>query len=548
MQRHLAVVVTGLCFLIAGAHPVELQAQRAPVPPEERAFYNQAVAVQDPAQRVQAIEGFLKQYPKSSLRVYLYQRMVSALFSLDDYSGIMRSVDGYLAIDRAEIHSMWTATQSQWSQAQTDNNLYTMRFNYAVAFVNGRVKKGFTPDEALARRASGYFRQALELQNSAFAARAAKPGASSADLRVVRERETGTLKRALDEAALFTVQDLYTGRGLHPEDVRQGGLGSCYFHAAVSALAGVRPDFIRGIIRQKGDGTYTVKFADGKTETAYFTDIQMARISGYDRSEGLWVAVLFRAYAQKVLRQTLIKSLASEAILNQYVKEYLGEAAVKFLGESAVIPVARKQVVDLIETNDWLILAYDRAIRGVVDQHGEIEQDKLRANLVANLKDVPAPDALKEVVVSFLKNRELMDSLTAMVKENGELFGAYRAVGHGGLSMRVFKALAGSGKFTRYEVTEGGRVAQLLADAVQKRLPLVTSTRRDAQGNPVAPPNSKAWFVASHAYTVLGYDAASQTVKIRNPWGSNPLPNGIFTLPLSVFLQGFYTLEYASMN
>ena len=291
-----------------------------------------------------------------------------------------------------------------------------------------------------------------------------------------------------------------------------------------------------------------MKFADGKVETAYFTDIQLARTSGYDRSEGLWVAVLFRAYAQKVLRQTLIKSLAGEAILNQYAKDYLGETVVKFLGEKEVISVARKQVVELIETNDWLILAYDRAIRSVVEQHGEIEQEKLRANLAANLKSVPVPDALKEVVVNFLKNRELMDSLTAMVKENGEIFGAYRAVGHGGLSMRVFKALVGSGEFTRYEVAEGGRVAQLLADAVQKRLPLVTSTRRDAQGNPAAPPNSKDWYVASHAYTVLGYDAASQTVKIRNPWGTKPSPNGVFTLPLAVFLQGFYTLSYASFN
>ena len=249
MHRRLAVVVTGFCLLVAGALPVELQAQRAPVPPEKRALYNQVLAVQDPAQRVQAIEDFLHKYPQSKLRVYLYQRKVSALFTLKDYNRVMQTIDDYLAIGRSKIHSMWTATRSQWSQAQTDDSLYRMRFNYSVAFVNARAEKRFTPDEVQARRAAEHARQALELQNSAFAARAAKPGASSENLRAVRERETGTLKRALNEAVLFTVRDLYTGRGLHPEGVRQGGLGSCYFHAAVSALAGARPDFIRGIIQ-----------------------------------------------------------------------------------------------------------------------------------------------------------------------------------------------------------------------------------------------------------------------------------------------------------
>jgi hypothetical protein len=53
------------------------------------------------------------------------------------------------------------------------------------------------------------------------------------------------------------------------------------------------------------------------------------------------------------------------------------------------------------------------------------------------------------------------------------------------------------------------------------------------------------WWVNSHAYTVLDYDEASQTVSMRNPWGSHPNPDGYFTLSLATFLQGF---EFASYS
>lgn len=43
-------------------------------------------------------------------------------------------------------------------------------------------------------------------------------------------------------------------------DVRQGLIGDCYFVAVLAAIARVRPDLIRDMVRDNGDGTYTVTF------------------------------------------------------------------------------------------------------------------------------------------------------------------------------------------------------------------------------------------------------------------------------------------------
>lgn len=59
----------------------------------------------------------------------------------------------------------------------------------------------------------------------------------------------------------------YTGPlfidGPAPSDVKQGAIGNCFFPAALAAVAHVRPDAIEDMIKDNGDGTYTVRFYSG---------------------------------------------------------------------------------------------------------------------------------------------------------------------------------------------------------------------------------------------------------------------------------------------
>lgn len=45
-----------------------------------------------------------------------------------------------------------------------------------------------------------------------------------------------------------------------PTDVKQGAIGDCYFPAALAAIAHSKPDAIKDMIKDNGDGTYTVRF------------------------------------------------------------------------------------------------------------------------------------------------------------------------------------------------------------------------------------------------------------------------------------------------
>src|SRR5579864_4554329 len=102
-----------------------------------------------------------------------------------------------------------------------------------------------------------------------------------------------------------SAKDVY-GAGVRPDAVRQGNLGSCYFHSVVAAIAATEPSALEHAIQFDDAGTIKVRFADGGGENVYLDDVQFARKSGYDQSDGLWVAILFRAFAQRTLRQSLI--------------------------------------------------------------------------------------------------------------------------------------------------------------------------------------------------------------------------------------------------
>jgi hypothetical protein len=313
---------------------------------------------------------------------------------------------------------------------------------------------------------------------------------------------------------------LYGPDGIRPEAVRQGSLGSCYFHSVVAALAQTNSQDISRMIHANSDGTYSVEFADGKKETAYPEDIQYSRESGYDLSDGLWVAVLFRAYAQRVLRQELVEAV----------------------DKSELFPLIKHYAEDFIQSNDAIVLAYDRAIRAAVDQEGNIDRTKLEAEVKRELRPINVSDDIKDSMVKLIESGGFFDSIAGMIRDNGEIFGAYRAVGHGGIAGRVMEALAGSAVEVPNQSAE--EAADALTSATSAHRPIVACTAGSQFYQQIAahqplPASARPWYVNAHCYTVLGYDAAGQTVTLRNPWGQPPQPDGIFRIPLGSFVPAF---------
>ena len=99
----------------------------------------------------------------------------------------------------------------------------------------------------------------------------------------------------------------------HSSDIHQGNIGDCYFLAPLGAIANQNPDFIRDMVKDNEDGTYTVRFyeeqKDGAFKPIYVTvdnSLLVDSISenpvyaktNNDNSNGMWVSIVEKAYAE----------------------------------------------------------------------------------------------------------------------------------------------------------------------------------------------------------------------------------------------------------
>jgi hypothetical protein len=231
------------------------------------------------------------------------------------------------------------------------------------------------------------------------------------------------------------------------------------------------------------------------------------------------VAILFRGYALRTLRQAI-------------------REAIERSDRSAL---AKRESINLIADSNLGLEAYDRVIRAVVNPQGDISAASVGMELHKELRALRLPESVVTRLEQLLSSRGVFDSVSSMVHQNGELFGAYRAAGNGGLPQGVFIAFAGIGR-----TLNGLNSTQLMEELsrVQRgRFGAVAGTEHEtlqqiaAQGKFV-PNGATQWYVPSHAYTILNYQGT--TVTLRNPWGDHPdSANGVFSLTLNDFQKFF---------
>ena len=320
-------------------------------------------------------------------------------------------------------------------------------------------------------------------------------------------------------AAFAQATALYGPSGVSPMAVRQGSLGSCYFHASIAAVAKAAPAAIQNAIGGDAQHGYRVHFLAGPEELVYSEDIAYARSHNYDHSEGEWVAVLLRGYAQRALRHGMIESVQRSTLIPAFAK-----------------PVA----LSGLQQSGPLLLAYDRAVRSVVSQDGSMDKASFETQLAKELGALGVPAAQAQVLGGLLEQGGLYEAITRTVRQNGEVFGAYRSLGQGGIPSSVLEALLGPAHTG--QVTDGileGELRSLHSGGTA----MVAGTKSSIPSYQLNAPN---WYVPGHAYTVLDYDQADGTVLLRNPWGGRPGPDGVFQLPLALFEQVYETYSYAT--
>jgi hypothetical protein len=305
-------------------------------------------------------------------------------------------------------------------------------------------------------------------------------------------------------------QGLYENKGISPWSVKQGNLGSCYFHATIASIAHRSPKYVEKLITVKDeDKVWSVKFADGKAENVYLEDVVYTRSKDYDKSDGLWVSILFRAYSQKILRKTLYSSL-----LKYSSNEYYTTAINQFLINS-----------------DAAINSFDRVVRNSIVQNKTFDRAKYNMYIETSLSAYNMPTDVKLIVLNFANHPTAIKSIEGMVQQYTGVFGASRLAGNGGMSSNVFDVFVGNSSFSS---TSDRETALFLLNSIKS----FSNTGTASTGNvPVEDLEVKKWYVERHAYTILDFDG--ENVTLRNPWGIHPDPDGSFTIDLDLFLKYF---------
>jgi hypothetical protein len=307
---------------------------------------------------------------------------------------------------------------------------------------------------------------------------------------------------------------LYGPHGIDPLAVRQGVLGSCYFHSSIAALAKTKPEILRRAVKGNIQNGFQIKFISGPAEEVYAEDVDYGIKHTYDRSEGPWVAVLMRGYAQHQLRRGIAEGIEDAPLIFMPIK-----------------PIA----LEALDQSGPLLLAYDRAIREVVTQDGDLSSGGLQAALAHQFSMLGIPKAEAEMFTSLMGSSGFFNIIANVVRQNGEVFGVYSSLGQGGIPAYVLGAFQGNGSAGDSDKSE---LIPLLAKVHAGTLAMVAGTK--GSGPPpsaemLAASSAPGWYYPGHAYTVMDYDAAERVVTMRNPWGTKPDPNGVFRIPLSVF-------------
>jgi hypothetical protein len=102
----------------------------------------------------------------------------------------------------------------------------------------------------------------------------------------------------------FSDRQLFTTGNPTRNDVNQGGVGDCYFQAAIAAIANVSPSFLKRHVVDLGDGTYAVRFKNIFNGDEYVrVDAELPTVNGglvygqFGDNGTMWAAIMEKAWA-----------------------------------------------------------------------------------------------------------------------------------------------------------------------------------------------------------------------------------------------------------
>jgi len=120
----------------------------------------------EPAERLTAIDAFLKNYPNSILRALIYPAQAQLAFSVKQYEKAMGAVDAYLAMDRDQVNNI--LNQSGYNELQIEGTYYSSILTHSSSYLQ-LMGTNAARAQALTENAARTARRGLELHDRIYA-------------------------------------------------------------------------------------------------------------------------------------------------------------------------------------------------------------------------------------------------------------------------------------------------------------------------------------------------------------------------------------------
>jgi hypothetical protein len=163
--RKLVTGLLGLALVLGCTTSIGAQVQKPAYSLEEFNAWQATTHPTDPAERAAEIEAFLKNYPQSVLRAFVYPAYVQLAWGQKDYAAVMKAVDGFIGMDREQVAEIYK--QSNYNDTQIDGTYYQGLMLYTYSFLQS-FRNGTPNADAAAARAADRARQGLKLHEELY--------------------------------------------------------------------------------------------------------------------------------------------------------------------------------------------------------------------------------------------------------------------------------------------------------------------------------------------------------------------------------------------
>jgi len=184
-----------LCLVLGGSG--DLLAQRAA---EEWNAYQDINRTQDPKERLGVIDTFLKNYPQSKYRAYVYPNMLETAYGIQNHAKAMEAADAFLGMEKQEILEVYKQGNPDLTEEALDGAYYRFYALYTFSFLQSFRNNGPKADE-IAAKAGERAGRALELHERVWGAAQPPQGVTPEQFQALKGQEENALHTALARVA-----------------------------------------------------------------------------------------------------------------------------------------------------------------------------------------------------------------------------------------------------------------------------------------------------------------------------------------------------------